>query len=378
MLWRFKRRTPTQPAVDKVDETIKTDRGELYGIQMLRALAALAVVTHHTLEQSNGSQRRFSPDWLTTSGASGGDIFFVISGFIMLYVSFPQKRAPITAGSFLLRRTTRIYPFYWVCCLSMLLILAAGFLKHHHSSRYDYFASLLLLPGCNKLIYVSWTLVYEMYFYLIFAATLPFRSVSISVVGSTATIVCLTLAGYLLPAGSSQSFLKNPIPLEFCMGLWLAWAFLQRRRAGEHWPIHFIVCFIAFGLLAVSPLFVSHPNTNGLPSLTRVFIWGVPAIFIVAAFLQIGPPRGRITRFLVLLGDASYALYLTHSFVMIGYGWLIESSAIGRYDQLFVVPFMIVTSIIVALLAHLIIERPLLAMVRVLTQRQRRLVVSLP
>ena len=42
MVWRFKRRAATQPAVDKVDETIKMDRGELCGIQMLRALAAFA------------------------------------------------------------------------------------------------------------------------------------------------------------------------------------------------------------------------------------------------------------------------------------------------------------------------------------------------
>jgi peptidoglycan/LPS O-acetylase OafA/YrhL len=68
-----------------------SDKDELFGTQMLRGLAALAVVTHHTLEQSNGASHPFSPDWLTTSGASGADIFFVISDFIMLFVSFQQS-----------------------------------------------------------------------------------------------------------------------------------------------------------------------------------------------------------------------------------------------------------------------------------------------
>lgn len=93
--------------------TIKqSDHVELYGIQMLRAIAALAVVVHHTLEESGGAIGKFSPDWLTTSGASGVDIFFVISGFIMFHVTFRDRRGPPTPGTFLFRRATRIYPFY--------------------------------------------------------------------------------------------------------------------------------------------------------------------------------------------------------------------------------------------------------------------------
>jgi exopolysaccharide production protein ExoZ len=76
---------------------------ELFGIQMLRGIAALAVVLHHSLEESNGSTGRFSPDWATTFGASGVDIFFVISGLIMFYTSFPDLRQPISPAKFALR-----------------------------------------------------------------------------------------------------------------------------------------------------------------------------------------------------------------------------------------------------------------------------------
>jgi hypothetical protein len=56
-----------------------------------------------------------SPNWLTTFGASGVDIFFVISGFIMIHASFPRGRASLSPVAFATRRILRIYPFYWFC-----------------------------------------------------------------------------------------------------------------------------------------------------------------------------------------------------------------------------------------------------------------------
>jgi peptidoglycan/LPS O-acetylase OafA/YrhL len=50
----------------------------------------------------------FSPDWFATFGAAGADIFFVISGFIMLCVSFPGDRAAASPLSSALRECT-----YW-------------------------------------------------------------------------------------------------------------------------------------------------------------------------------------------------------------------------------------------------------------------------
>jgi peptidoglycan/LPS O-acetylase OafA/YrhL len=104
-------------------------KNDLPGIQILRGIAALAVIIHHSLEESNGALHRFSPDWLTTSGAAVVDIFFVISGFIMLHVSFRTGRASLRPGQFLLRRITRIYPLYWLTCLGAVTIAAFGLLS---------------------------------------------------------------------------------------------------------------------------------------------------------------------------------------------------------------------------------------------------------
>jgi len=351
----------------------KEHQGELYGIQMLRALAALAVVAHHALEESNGAAGRFSPDWLTTAGASGVDLFFVISGFIMLHVSFRPGREPIGAGAFLFRRATRIYPFYWFCCCMVLAFAAVGFFNNHRWSAGEILGSFLLIPTNNLLLGVAWTLVFEMYFYLIFALTLLlFSSEVLSVIGTTIAIFVFMALANFFPDGALKIFLTSPLPLEFCMGLWLAWAFSHAgtsiQRSTRVLPI---LAIIGFGIMVVAPLFVAHPNTNGLPAFTRVVVWGLPAVFIVAAFLRAGPPRNGFTRFAVFLGDASYALYLLHSFVMPAYAKILKSSFLSAYSQTPFVVLVVALSVIIALVAHVKIEQPLLAMVRKLAGRSR-------
>ena len=349
----------------------RSGQAELYGVQMLRAVAALAVVVHHTLEQSNGAAHRFSPDRLTTSGASGVDIFFVLSGFIMLHVSFRGTDAPPTPGAFLLRRATRIYPFYWLCCLGVLTISAMGFLATHHFPASRVVAALLLLPG-DTILGVSWTLVYEVYFYLLFAATLKARSATVSVFATTAAILALQVAGALLPASDTASFLTSPLPLEFCFGLFLAYAYAAWSRRNRSWPVPPVAALALMGLMAAVPLFVMHDGTAGLPALPRVFAWGIPATLVVASALSIGAPRGAIARFLVLLGDASYALYLTHVFVMMGYGRVMKIEAFRHLPQQGFVVLIVLLCLAVGLVAHLVLEKPLLAVVRHVTRHQPR------
>jgi exopolysaccharide production protein ExoZ len=337
---------------------------EQYGVQMLRAVAALAVVFHHSLEESNGAATAFSPDWLTTFGASGVDIFFVISGFIMLYTSFPTARPPISPGSFLFRRATRIYPFYWVCCLGMLGIVFIGFLRHHRLTSPEIALSLALLPSPHLIVTVSWTLIYEVYFYLIFAITLVFRSALASAGVTTAVIAILWLVGRMLDAGVIQAFLTDPIPFEFVAGLWLAIAFTREAVARRRWVVSYAWAILGFGLLALAPVYVSHATTAGLAGWPRVLAWGLPSTLIVAAFLSIAPPRNAFQRLLVFLGDASYALYLTHVFVMIGYALILKIKSISQAPQIVIVFMIFLLAVAVGVAAHLIVEKPLSRTVR--------------
>ena len=338
---------------------------------MLRAVAALAVVFHHTLEESNGAATAFSPDWLTTSGASGVDIFFVISGFIMLYTSFRTARPPVPPSTFLIRRATRIYPFYWICCFAMLGLTVVGFMQHHHLALHEIALSLALLPSSNLIIGVSWTLIYEIYFYLVFATTLLFRSALVSAIGTTAAIAILDLSGELLGSGTLRTFLTDPIPFEFILGLWLAIIFMWTTAKSRLWAVSPAWAVLGFMLLALAPLYIPHSTTAGLSGWPRVATWGVPAAMIVAAFLSFGRPGDGFQRLMVFLGDASYSVYLTHAFVMIGYGFILKSRSVSQAPQIAIVPMIVLLALAVGVVAHLTAEKPLLRVVRRRAGRER-------
>src|SRR5438876_1283510 len=180
-------------------EVNKAKRGELLeGIQILRAVAALLVVFHHALEESRAAiPGPKSPDWLTTFGAAGVDIFFVISGFIMLYVSFPAGGPPASPQSFLFSRITRIYPLYWICLATIIALKSVVRSSSLPGDPNVFLGSILLLPGDYMILGPAWTLVYEMYFYIIFAATLIFGKPLISLVATIVAILILyTLADF--------------------------------------------------------------------------------------------------------------------------------------------------------------------------------------
>ena len=104
----------------------------LPGIQALRGVAALAVLVHHVCEESTPLlSNKPLPPAMIRAGASGVDIFFAISGFIMLSTTFQKFGEPGAGIQFLTRRFLRIAPLYWLCTLVILGAHASGALYHH-------------------------------------------------------------------------------------------------------------------------------------------------------------------------------------------------------------------------------------------------------
>jgi len=86
-------------------------------LQILRAYAALAVVFYHVVHeisvQSPDSVGHYLEE-MSLRGPSGVDLFFVISGFIMLYNHKSDSSGWNSSKEFLIKRVKRIYPVYWV------------------------------------------------------------------------------------------------------------------------------------------------------------------------------------------------------------------------------------------------------------------------
>jgi peptidoglycan/LPS O-acetylase OafA/YrhL len=273
-------------------------------------------------------------------------------------VSFPAEGAPLSPVSFLARRAARIYPFYWACLMLAILFCVTGLQWTPPPTAATTLQSALLVPGDNFIIGVAWTLVYEMYFYAIFSLTLWWRSPFLSVLGATFAIAALHALAAFMPREALRHFLGNSIAFEFCFGLLLAYLF-------RHWPGKLgharHLWILGLFLLAVAPAIVPHRNTMELPDPARVMDWGLPALLVVASLLTMRV--GRFSAPLLLVGDGSYAIYLTHPFLMESYKKLM-AGPLGLLPQWPIIPLVVALSLGSGLLAHRLVERPLLRLTR--------------
>ena len=281
----------------------------LYPVQYLRAAAALVVMLFHV---SVLSQETWGLDPLRVDyvGAAGVDLFFVISGFIMAMIVARPGR--FDGREYWIRRIARVAPAHWVitCCVFVLAALVPSLFNSTTADIAALLTSLLFLAvdtgngSTVPLLVVGWTLNYEIYFYAIVAVTAGLFS-DRRLVGASGVIICLALVGIVFqPAHPSLAFYTDPILLEFVFGILI---FRTWRRTGSAGLSFAPLTVFALGALLLV-LQWERPLVDW-----RAFYWGVPAAAVLYGAL--GALRFR-SAFLARLGDWSYALYLTHLFVI--------------------------------------------------------------
>jgi len=290
---------------------------KLIYIQILRACAALSVAIHHAQFDAAALAGRFGRPFQPFDAipwAAGVDIFFVISGFIIVHSSQKLFEAPGAAGVFLARRLGRIVPLYWgATSLYLATALAApGVLNSEVLKPGFILASYLFVPlarpdGLVQPLYsLGWTLNYEIYFYLLFAVVLSWplkRSVPALIAAMAGSVVLGKLIAFPLPL----SFWTDPIVLEFALGMALGLFKAEGVVLPRGWRVA-----LACGGLALLVLWAgSH--------MPRAVAYGVPAALLVSA-AALGADRIVSQTWPVrlgsALGDASYALYLVHPFII--------------------------------------------------------------
>jgi len=335
------------------------------GIQILRGLAAALVVFHHSLEESLAISAKTAPEWITRLGACGVDLFFVISGFIIYSVTYGRDpENPENALCFLLKRFIRIFPLYWICLLATIALWSSGyFYRSLHIDAYTLASSAFLLPSKRMIIGVAWTLVYEMYFYYLFSITLYLRNARIAVLGTTAFICIGLLISNLLPEGVLKHFLANPITLEFCLGVILSY-FIHSKALGQVWLRYMWLPGLIF-MAAGAAYAENEGSTAGIVSNIRYLAWGLPALLVAVSFIKMRFDRSLLTRILVPVGDASYAIYLTHPTMMIIFATLIRFHLAKpiAYPMFYPLLFTVI-SIVFGLHVHYLLERPMLNWLR--------------
>ena len=277
----------------------------LHALQYLRAIAAIAVVWSHAVIQRDEYRQ-----YLAETGAWGVDVFFVISGFIMVFISKPTD----TPKKFLVNRISRVVPLYWFFTLLTAVILLA-MPNLFNNSEFSWIAtikSFLFIPEVSitksndlwPILAPGWSLNYEMFFYVVFALSL-FAPVKYRVWACcTAIVALMVLAGVFDNGGPITQFYSQPIVLEFILGMLLAIAF-KRDLLRVSQPVAWFLIVAGFVLL----IFLPSPREFVILS------HGIPALIIVTGTLYC---KMGESRFFVMLGDSSYSLYLCHIFTLGG------------------------------------------------------------
>jgi peptidoglycan/LPS O-acetylase OafA/YrhL len=218
--------------------------------------------------------------------------------------------------------------------------------------------SLFLLPSSSHVIGVAWTLVFEMYFYYLFASWLVVRNRTVALTGLCASLFALwALASCISPAGSYRRYLSDPIVIEFAFGMALAWA----HRSG--WRIKHAAACSAFSIAAITLAAMNVPSdgTAALLPEIRYWAWGIPAAVLVAVALREYRARSLFPRLLVGLGDSSYALYLTHSILMTAYARLLKVPFLAHLmNPVLWISFVVALCLLTAWITHRSIEIRLL------------------
>ena len=286
---------------------------ELASIQALRAIAALAVAIAHTYPLV-GIEFGIAGYPTLITGAAGVDLFFVISGFIMVYASEDLFEQPDAPRTFFLRRLIRIVPLYWLVTTVLLVYLLLRYRSLLEHTPTTVVASYFFIPTYNSagpmapVLPVGWTLNYEMFFYLVFAGGLLLKR-TVAVIAISALLTAFGLWGRQLTLPVPLSILADPIILEFVFGMLVALAYREGLKLPQAAALGLIA--VGFGALAASAAW-------DLASISRVIIWGIPSACLVAGCVFFGDPtRPKVLwRALTYLGACSYSLYLTHALTM--------------------------------------------------------------
>jgi exopolysaccharide production protein ExoZ len=335
-------------------------KSEVETIQILRAVAATSVVYFHTFADPH-------------FGRFGVDIFFVISGFVMAMIVAGGQ----TATEFALQRIIRIAPLYWT--LTTVFLVAAKIRPDLAPSTdptlLDYIRSLLFIPYFKEdgtlcpILTVGWTLNYEMFFYSCIWVSMGIFRRGVLWITLGLLVVAYVLLGKAINNPITGAFFGNEILVEFLFGMVLFELYMRGVTRGSV-PILLLGAAVAFCFMVTA-------DTNQFV-VNRALIFGVPSAilvyFVTGLQSAINIRSAKIIGILVGIGNASYATYLTHYFVIQSIKKLVVNKINASFNPL----WLCLTVVVALTIGHVVdrfIDRPIN---RLLKMEMRRRLVSVP
>jgi exopolysaccharide production protein ExoZ len=300
---------------------------------------------------------------MSTLPVSGGvNYFFALSGFMLFYIYREKFGHPGELKNYLLNRFIRIYPLYWVLTfIALPTLLIFPFLGLGNEIDYDMVVhSLLLLPhpeGAEPILDIAWSLVYTVYFYIIFALLfLSKRMIGTVILSGWALVSVGFMTDFFWSTEKITYFFFYEFNLIFLGGIVSAYLLTKIKLSLPLAIFVSVVGFISFPLFWLNEYHqavnISFDIGTGIGS--ALVIFGLASVDIQKNI--------ALHKSLNYLGNASLSIYLAHNlplnafshiFYQMGLFELIGGAAVS------IILFLVITG--VGCLVHSFIEKPLVA-----------------
>jgi peptidoglycan/LPS O-acetylase OafA/YrhL len=319
-----------------------SQKSSLPALTGLRYVAAMHVVLYHYL-MTVPAYRNHEPQWLKNllaAAPSSVSLFFVLSGFILTYNYLNREnKLAVSQKEFWGARFARVYPIYFLGILAYLPIALARYFSGTGLTVVDVgpgpaFAIsgvlTVLMLQCWTSVFVAWnppcwSVSVEAFYYATFPRVAP-RICSWSQVRRLWTLGILWLLSLTAPfyfqififghsTRQTKELWERTLDLDpllrsvpFLMGI-AAGVFFLRKRPASHKRMSTLSLLAATVILVT---FASTPFTYARP-----LEYLLPPVFVFLVYL-LAFQQGWLARFLghpkmVLLGEASYSLYMLHN-----------------------------------------------------------------
>lgn len=337
------------------------------------------------MEKKWGSENTILPG-LMNLGASGVDLFFIISGFVMVIVTRGMFQQKGTVATFMYNRISRIYPLYWFYSLILLcaFLVKPELINPTMGNQVNIVESFLLLPqNIFPLLMVGWPLVNEIYFYIVFAFLLmtPEKHLmKLLFLWGVFVILGFTMLNHtnLLMKSAYLIIIFHPLTLEFVSGCIIA--LLIGRGTVKLGSVFFAAG--VFFLFITGLIYYYNPSLLIYDIWIRIFLFGFPYSLMVYGAVAIEKKREKnisaesgnsmvsyIYKFLKKIGDQSYSIYLSHTLVINGIGWIWAYPMImQKNNHMLWIVIMLVSSFITGYISFKFLETPMIKITKKYSQ----------
>ncbi|MBD1810749.1 acyltransferase [Microcoleus vaginatus DQ-U2] len=335
-------------------------------MQVYRGIAAVLVVMFHLNDMSAERLNQVTFFNVFQAGWSGVDYFFVLSGFIMVYVHRSAIGKKDQLKSFLVKRAVRIYPIYWIITLTVLcfFLVIPGFGNNKDLDWGQVILSLLLIPQKDKpILDVGWTLIYELYFYFLFSIAIwlkPKHSRPILLTWLFVTILHFCKIVKFPRAFFLLNIVFGNMNLEFVMGCLAGYIVIKyNNKLGKYRWILFGIANLGYVILG---MLVASRNIE----FERITTFGVLAALLIIAATSIDlKDSTKIPYVLIFLGDASYSIFLTHGPLISASTKIVQKANLGKYyDGFFAPALLALFAVVCGCIFYSLIEKPLTVFMR--------------